>query len=384
MKRLIWGLLATALVSLAALAFWSNAAQPFDSARRSGGDITITQPHDGDLLTAGAKVGVRARVDGDLAFAGRDLVLTAPVEGYVMAAGADVAIDGPVRNDLWAAGRHVRVDAAVGDNVRLAGASVSLQPRARVGGDALLAARSVEVRSPIAGDLRLSADDALLASEVGGTVYSRSGSLKLAPGATVRGDLIARGPNPPEIGPGAQVLGQVRYEAPSGDHGPSLAGWLWQWLFVFLALLALGTAVIAPSGWWGTRVAETLRERSGASLLAGIVALVAVPLLAAVLAATVVGMPLALAMLACLAVALLLSGVFVSLRLGAWVLQRFAQRFDGGASRFARLAAGALLLSLLASLPWIGWLAWLVVPVIGLGALLIERNAVWRGQPARK
>jgi hypothetical protein len=89
----------------------------------------------------------------------------------------------------------------------------------------------------------------------------------------------------------------------------------------------------------------------------------------------VVGIPLAIVVFACYVGVLLLSGVFVSLRIGAWVMERGGR---SGAPRHARLAVGALLLSLLAALPWIGWLAWLLVPLLGMGALLLERGEAWR------
>ncbi|MGH8638973.1 MAG: hypothetical protein ACREUZ_17710 [Burkholderiales bacterium] len=33
---------------------------------------------------------------------------------------------------------------------------------------------------------------------------------------------------------------------------------------------------------------------------------------------------------------------------------------------------------LLAALPWIGWIAWVLVPMVGFGALLLERRDAWR------
>lgn len=374
--RWIWPLAASAAVALLALSFWSHALAPTPAAE--GRDVTIAQAEaiDGDLVTTGRNVKVQTRIDGDLAVAGDAVTLSAPVDGYVLAAGSEVVVDAAVRNDLWAAGRQVTLAAPVADSVRLAGASVVIEPQASVGGDALLAGRSVEVRAPIEGDLKLSAAQALLASEVGGTVHARSGSLKLLPGAVVHGDLVAWGPKPPDIAPGAQVQGKVDYHAPSGDTGWSPLGWLWLWLYGFLALLALGTVVLAPSPQWSTRVAERIRDRFGASLLSGAIALLVVPWLTLLLAATIVGLPLAVVVFAASVVVLLLSGVFVALRLGGWLMARFGRP---AASRYARLAVGALLLSFIAALPWIGWIAWLLVPLLGVGALLLERKDAWRG-----
>ena len=195
--RLIWTLLATAAVSLVALYFWSTALATSRPAQDR--DVTIAQAAaiDGDLVTAGREVKVQSRVDGDLAVAGETVTLSAPVDGYVLAAGADVVVDAAVENDLWSTGKEVTLAAPVADSVRLAGQSVVIEPQASVGGDALLAGRVVEVKAPVEGDLKVGAARVLLASEVGGTVRARAGSLKLLPGAVVHGDLVAYGPNPP-------------------------------------------------------------------------------------------------------------------------------------------------------------------------------------------
>jgi hypothetical protein len=81
---------------------------------------------------------------------------------------------------------------------------------------------------------------------------------------------------------------------------------------------------------------------------------------------TVVGIPLALILLALYAVAILLSGVFVAYRLGGCLLDRTSRPW-------LRMAVGALAISLAISLPWVGWYAQLIVLLIGFGALTLER-----------
>src|SRR5690606_24320981 len=123
------------------------------------------------------------------------------------------------------------------------------------------------------------------------------------------------------------------------------------------------------------RVSERISERFGASFLTGVVAMIVIPVAVVVLAATIIGVPLALVTLAFFVALILLSAVFVAVRIGTWAMARLGRP---DASRYARLAVGALVLSFLASLPWIGWIAWLAVPMLGLGALLLERRDAWR------
>jgi hypothetical protein len=296
-----------------------------------------------------------------------------------MAAGSDVNINGAVGNDLWAAGANVNVNAPVTDNARVAGGSVTLRPQTSIGRDAYLAGNSVEAHGRVERNLIVRASEARIASEVGGSAQVRSGSLKLLPGAVIHGDLIAYGPTPPEISPGAQVLGRVEYYQEGAGRGWSLVSGLWQWLFMFLALLILGTATIALSSWWTRRIAEKMARQPGYAMLAGLAGLILIPLICVLLAITVVGVPLAIVLFALYCVALLLSGVFVSYLVGGWLLRRLKRPEP---SPYARLAVGALVIAFFASLPWIGWVVQSLVLTIGLGALLLERRDSWRRLPA--
>lgn len=370
-KALLFTLAVLVAAVLFAMFGWSRMQSGVTE--RSHENMVVAPSGGGDEVAAGRSVEIAMPVDGDVAVAGREVAVTAPVDGYVMAAGADVAIDASVGDDLWAAGRRVTVTAPVGDSARLAGAEVRLEPEAEVRGDALVAGRSVEVRAPVRGNLTITGQRALLASEVDGTVEARTGMLELAPGAVIRGDLIARGPNAPDIASGARVDGEVSFDE-IRPAGPSLRGWLSTWAFGFLALLVLGAVTAGPAPRWTARVAERVRDRFGASLLLGLGAMLLVVVLVPLFAFTLVGAPLAVMLLAAWTALVLISGVFVSLRLGAWALGRFFHRPAAlPNARFAALTTGALLVSFLASLPWIGAIAWIVVPLVGVGALLLER-----------
>jgi hypothetical protein len=374
--KAMWILIAVAAITLIGLFWWSA----FRSTPTDSGDVTVAlgSDVDGDLVVAGRNVNVQKEIKGDLTAAGANVTMVGPVQGYVMAAGSNVNINGAVGNDLWAAGANVNVNAPVTDNVRLAGNSVILQPQASVGRDAYLAGNSVEVLGRVERNLLVNATETRLSSEVGGSVRSRTGVLKVLPGAVIRGDLVVRSPTPPEISQGAQVLGRVQYDQERGGRGWSLMNWLWQWLFMFLVLLILGSATIALSAWWTRRIADKITRQPGYALLAGLVGLILIPLICALLAITVIGIPLAIVLFALYCVALLLSGVFVSYLVGGWLLGRLKRPET---SPYVRLAAGALVVAFFASLPWVGWIVQFLVLIIGLGALILERRDYWRGLP---
>jgi cytoskeletal protein CcmA (bactofilin family) len=329
-----------------------------------------------DLLTAGRTVRVGAEVEGDVAVAGSDVTVSAPVKGYVMSAGRTVSVEAPVGNDLWAAGERVDIAGPVGNNAMIAGQTVRLQPGATVGHDARLAGGEVRSEGRIAHDLTISAGRAEIGGDIGGAVNASARQVTVLPDAVVRGDLIVRAPEPPVISPGAQVMGNVDYQRTAG------AGWwlAWPvlWSCLFLLVLNLIGLYVAPT--WFSRVAETLRTRPLSSLLAGVVVLIAVPIVIAILLITVIGIPLAVILTAAYVIALVLSAAFVSYRIGLWVFDRLHRT---GVSRWAAMLVGALLVSLAISLPMVGGLIALAVVLIGAGALAVEwRDRRLRMQPA--
>jgi len=325
--------------------------------------------HD-DLRTAGDTVRVEAAVTGDVAAAGSTVTVAGPVDGYVMSAGRTVTLDGRIGNDLWAAGEAVQVRGPVENNALIAGRDVRLEPSAAVGHDAHLAGNTVRADGRVGRNLTIGAATAEIGADVGGDVHANAGRLSVLPGAVIHGNLDVTAAHPPEISPQARVLGQVNYQKP--ERRGDVFVWPWVWLFWFVGLLVMGIAAMAWLPGWTAQVSAILRHRAGWSLLAGVIALVLIPVAISVFAITVVGLPLAIALLAVYVLLLLLSGVFVSYRVGDWLLAR-AHRAQ--ASRWTRIILGTLVVSLGMTLPWFGWIVGIVVIVAGMGALALE----WRG-----
>jgi hypothetical protein len=346
-----------------------NAAQK--DTQPPASETSTSAPATDDVLTAGRRVNLENEVSGDVAAAGAEVTIHGPVDGYVMSAGRTVTLHGRVGNDVWAAGETVSLDSSVGNNANLAGSAVTVGPNAVIGHDARLAGNTVTAEGRIERNLNIGADTARIGGDVGGTVHARADRVSILPGAVIRGDLVVRASRPPEISPDAKILGEVRYDA----AGRSAAGgWIARWLYIFLALLVLGTAaaLIAPA--WAARVAATMRTRTSASIIAGFLTLLLIPLAIAALAVTIIGIPLAIVLLAIFVAILALSSVFVSYRLGEWLMTRFHRMRS---SIWARMVLGVLLVSLLISLPTVGLILSAIIVIVGAGALVLAGRSEW-------
>ncbi len=146
-------------------------------------------------------------------------------------------------------------------------------------------------------------------------------------------------------------MGQIVRQTPA-PRRTGIGNWLMKWAWLFLGVFVVGAVALATSRTWVTRVSDRLSRRTGSSFVVGVLVLVVVPLLAALVALTIIGIPLALAIAALYLLAAVLSSVFVSFQTGGWLLTR-GQR---STSAYPRLATGALVVSFLAMLPRIGWI----------------------------
>ncbi len=336
-----------------------------------------------DFYSAGQNVDVKAENStGDAAVAGSNVTISGSVKGYLMAAGANVNINAPIGNDLWAAGANVVVNAPIADNAMLAGSSIVVEQTGTIGNDARIAGSSVDVKGRVTRNLIIYAANAQISSEVGGNATVFAENLTLNPGAIVRGDLIVNSPNQPAISPQAQILGRFDYHQTESrqNSGSTIGGWFSSWFLTFLWITVLGIVAVWFSSFWTNRVAEMLKRESLKSLLVGLIAVLLIPIVFVLLLVTVAGLPLAIVIGAMSLVGFILSGVFVSYLLGDWLLNQL-KRWQS--SNVLKIVFGALIVTLVMSVPWIGGLAKLAVFLFGFGAFLLERRSFYlelRGQ----
>lgn len=342
------------------------------------GNVVHDQPTPHDLLTASDRVEVRADVDGDLIAAGSGVVISGPIAGYAIAAGRHVAVREEIGNDLIAAGETVDIQAPVDDRVLAAGRSVRIHPGVEIGGAAYLAGNTVSIEGDIGEFVQVGAQEVRISGRVGGRVEADAARVSVLPGATIDGNLVVESNDPPQISPQAEVRGTIDHRIPETRNGDGTFGWAASWLFYTAVLLVLGLVVVALTPVWAGRVATTLAARPAVSLGIGVLALIVTPIVAAVLFATVIGIPLGMLLLALYIAALMLAAVFVAYRLGDWLLELFGRP---EASRYLCMLVGAIVLALAMSLPILGGIVALVALVLGLGALLLERRGA-RDLPA--
>jgi cytoskeletal protein CcmA (bactofilin family) len=348
---------------------------------------------DRNVYTAAGEVRTTAPVTGDYAAAGGDIYITHPISGDASLAGGSVEVRAPVGDDLRVAGGKVRIDAAVGGELLVMGGNISLEPGSVVARDARLYGSKVTIAGRVEDDLDVKAERVIINGEVKGDARLTADSIELGPLARIEGNLRYISAHEPVRADGAQVNGNVTRDERAARRarerheermvrsyrGP---GWLGG-ILAFLGVLAVAALLLLAAPGFAAASAQRVRTTPWTALGLGLATLLALPMLAVLLFVTVLGIPIAFALVALYPVALLLgfvvSVVFVARRLPPAFRLPAPQSFGPTMGWFA---AALLLLMVVARIPFAGPVLMLLVGLAGLGAGLLEIHARRKRPPA--
>ena len=144
-------------------------------------------------------------------------------------------------------------------------------------------------------------------------------------------------------------------------------------LLFLIGLVVLGGIVILLVPEAVRNVSRDVRARTGRALAIGAAVFIGIPVLAVLLAITIIGFPVTIFL-----VGLFLAGLFaaylaVALVVGQVILRKFRGERNGGFwSRVGALALGLLILAVAALIPVLGPIITIAALMIGFGAMAMQ------------
>ena len=303
-------------------------SQAFALQTFSGDSISIDVPVADDIIAAGDAISINAPVDSAIA-AGGMVSINAPVKGDVLALGGQVYVNSDVGGKVVAAGGTVHLGGDVGTNLVAAGQRVRLLPGKMVGRDAYIAGQDVSSAANINGTLQVSA-----------TRFNNTGR-----------------------------AGEVKFHKveDQGRRGDDFKGGysIFRLLYL-LGYFILGLILVRYMPGIFREVDEEARRSTLFKTLFGFVMIVAAFIALILVAASIIGLPIALISGLLFFAALLLSGSFISFSLGSWINQK-AKLKRGDLASFV---IGFVILNVLFYLPLIGWLIKVISMSLGFASIV--------------
>ena len=288
-----------------------------------------------------------------------------------VALGAMVSGDGRRRPcaDLLAPPRPGAEVGSVEDQVVLSG-TVTV-PRGQSVGEVVVFHGRAVIAGVVVGDVVVLDGPVVVSGQVSGTVVAMNGPIRLAATASVGGDVLGAGDV--RLEPGALVGGEVRDDVRFTPRGTLAAlGALLGAVAIAVSALLLLLLLLALAPRALDRVASAARTAPFAAFGWGVVVAVALPSLAVVAAASILGLPLGLSLL--LAFGLI---ALIGYALATFAVGRLIVREPRG--RAGALFAGWGAAAAIGLVPFLNVVAWGLGSVFGLGAAVV---AVWRARSA--
>lgn len=363
--------------SLAVLIFFLSTAAAQERSRQSGSASHATVPAsqviDGDYFAFGETVEISGTINGDLYASGGQVVIHGRVNGDVLVAGGRVSLSGAVSQDVRAAGGQITVAGNVGRNLTVAGGNVEISSAAVIRGGVVAAGGSVELAAPVGGAAKIAAGTLIIANRIAGDLEAAVGTLRITSRAEIDGNVSYWSGQDASVSDGARIKGKiVRNVPPERPRFFPAAFFVWLVFvsinFVCTLILGLLSARFLPR--YHQSIITTLRERPWPSLGVGFVAAVVLPVVCALLFATVLAIPLAVILLLAFFILLYWSRIYAIGRIGESILARLRP----ASSRASAFVLGLFVYYILAIIPFIGWLVVPLVILFGLGAELIARK----------
>jgi hypothetical protein len=321
----------------------------------------------GDLVVADVEVSVRDSVAGDVMVAGGAVLFTGVVGGDVLTVGGDQRLAGSAEGSVRAAGAQVRLDTEVGRNLTIAAGRVLVGRGARVTGNAYLVGGAIRLDGAVGQLVRIAGSDVVINGHVAGDVLVEARRLTLGPAAVIDGDLryrLSRGEDM-VVEAGARVEGQV---LPLGRRPGAWIRWALRGLRI-LGFLIAGVIVVGLLPGLSLAAERRIRVRPFASFGGGLLVLLLVPVLLALLAITIIGVPLAVYL-----ALVYLAPIVVALWLGRLLLS--ASAYPERGELVVAFLVGGVILGLLGLIPYAGLVLRGLTTILGAGAFAV---ALWEG-----
>lgn len=348
---------------------------------KSGDEIRLDGEFKDLVFLSGGKLAIGARVTDDIFAAGGELNYVGAGADHVITAGGQITFTGAQVKDIVAAGGHIVLEnTQVSDDVIIAGGEIRISADSRVASSAVITGGDITIDGSVGGDVTIRGGEARIDGTITGNVDITAHEIRLGPKAVIEGTLKHRTADL-IVEPGATIKGEIT-ALPYDEEGmkkTAVTILLIASVVGLLILAGMGICTLVVAGLFAGHMQATdraIRSKFFSTLLIGLLATIGLPVLCVLFLATVIGIPLALVLLAFWLAVQPLAFAGVAHATGMAIRSGFggerAGTTPGAGGRIAYALLGLAILVVLGVIPFVGHIVWLLVGILGLGATVRE------------
>lgn len=324
-------------------------------------NVTLEGSHTDMQFLAGRSIRIIAKVADDVFAAGRDVTFDSASVQNAIVAGYDVELRGGNVADMITAAANIKIAGIIKDDLVAAARSIRVSSDGKIGGDARFASETIDMEGSINGNMRAAAARITINGKISGKVDLLAERIVIGSSAVIAGDLVYRSDDEPEIAEGAKIGGKVRRIEIDKSNLPAIGfsilgigmfitfSWaVATFLLIIIVQLAFPKLMAAAAG--------QLQTNFWSNLGRGIAGLLLTVAVIGFLFASILAIPIGVALLFGIAIVWLLGLVAVSNYIG--LLIRRVRRASSAdiqlAGRIGWVIAGAIVLGIVTLIPFVG------------------------------
>ncbi|TDI35176.1 MAG: hypothetical protein E2P02_28360 [Acidobacteria bacterium] len=320
---------------------------------------------DNDLIVLGRRVVIKGTVTGDLIVCAVSVEISGEVQGDVLGIARRIEVTGSINGSLRAGAQTLIIDGEVGRNITAGGEVVRLRPGATLRGSLIAGFREVVLNAPVPRDLILAAKTSQIDARIGGSVLVFGERLEVGPNGAIGGEAKFFGAKEPEVSADAQLNSPFEFEKVEDDEEESMTSRIWALFGYWAAAFILSAAIMLMTPEATEGVVTRHVPDYGKSFLVGLIASVVLFAFTFLVSVTLVGLPLGLTTAFVLTIGLYFSQAYVAAYIGREILGTPTS----AGQALGRVALGLFLIYIAKSIPVVGSVVTMIAALWGFGAL---------------
>jgi len=344
------------------------------------GEAVIIAPSEiinDDLFIVGSTVDIQGVVNGDVYVAAQKTTVSGDINGDLFIASRESTVTGKVNDDLRVAGSSLVLSGAkIKEGVMFFGETLDVDKDSEINAGIIFYGKTLALSGVVDGKVRVGARSALINGTINNDAYITADKLDISKTAVIEGNLEYTSKYEASVAREAVIKGEVSRHATSMNRFKRTHNTpfrkittLWSLLGAFVA----GSVLLIFFGKQMNFLSQRIISRPLRLLGSGILIFLAIMPIILVLIMTIIGIPIALLLLAVFITTLFLSEIFVSFALGSFTLKYLTSNNKKPIrNSYLSLLLGLIILYFLYPLPVVGPIVRSAVIFLGLGAFFLS------------
>ncbi len=325
----------------------------------------------GNLYAIGEKITIDGNISGDLIALAQTIVVNGRIDGDIIALAHNISVNGPIGGNVRIAGNNLSINNKIARNLNLFGPKVIIGTNSNVAWDTYLIGVDADINGTLNGNLSGQANKIIVNGKIGKNIDLKlaqddSSNLIIGPKAIINGNLTYNSSHQIDVSKKATIAGKIK-QIKTKTKTNNIWPFLWKKLFSVFSALIVGLVLIFISKNITSQIITKLKKSPEKSFLPGILIIFAIPPLSLFLIFTLIGIPLALMLIAWLISIVYIAKIYTAIFVGQLIFEKFNKQ--GESYALWSLVLGVLILWSSFAIPYVGWFINFLAISFGLGGV---------------